>query len=176
MNGHFRTFVDITVPDIIEKLQGNVTRKLKKSHETFDIDNAKLMKREKRIVDRFDLHTKTTKKAFDIETKKRLEKFLSMHEEMQEVMRVDDRVVEMCHGNSMRTVQTLQKELKTELQVREEEDMEILEKLATAMSKLQSSILNNFGSEANNEQPSSNNMEEDQGEEAEAGEVEALNE
>ena len=50
----FDHFVNVTVPTTIENQSGRVTRHLIKSQETFEIDNTKLMKREKKIVERFE--------------------------------------------------------------------------------------------------------------------------
>lgn len=145
LNANFREFVDKTVPGIIEKLQGSVTRHLKKSHETFDIDNTKLLKREKRIVERFDTHRKVTTTQFSVEKQKRLEKFLSHDEEMIKTIRVDDRQSEQIQSQTIETVRAIRAELQAERDIREKEDLEILGKLADAMAKLQQSILTNFG-------------------------------
>ncbi len=40
----FDEFVNVTVPGIIEEQSGSVTRHLQKSHESFYIDNTKLLK------------------------------------------------------------------------------------------------------------------------------------
>lgn len=42
-------FVCSTVPRIVEAQSGAVTRKLQKAHETFDIENAKIAKREQKV-------------------------------------------------------------------------------------------------------------------------------
>merc|ERR1712196_49121 len=41
-----RVFVHETVPTVIDRQSGIIGRKLQKAHDTFDIENAKIMKRE----------------------------------------------------------------------------------------------------------------------------------
>lgn len=144
-NENFRQFVDVQVPKVVEELQGNVVRQLQKSHETFHIDNTKLLKREKRIVDRFENHQQNTQRWFTMEGTKRHEKFRSLTEDMNNTMRVDDRQTESSQGSNFTTLVAVESELDTESSVRNTEDMEILEKLSDAMAALQTSILTNFG-------------------------------
>lgn len=42
-------FVRVTVPRIVDEQSGAVTRKLQKARETFDIENAKIAKRERKV-------------------------------------------------------------------------------------------------------------------------------
>jgi hypothetical protein len=51
-------FVNVTVPEVIERQQGTVTRHLKKARESFEIDNTKLLQREQDIIDNFAAHVK----------------------------------------------------------------------------------------------------------------------
>lgn len=143
----FRAFVDIEVPAIIEELQGSVTRSLAKSHETFDIDNDKLMKREERIIDRFVKHQKHTSKAFGIEASTRFKKFQTIGEDIQDTRRVDDRQSESIMVETMDRLVAMKAELLAVAGIRERDDLEMLEKLTQAMSKLQTSVLTNFGQE-----------------------------
>ena len=41
-------FIHVTVPRILDDQNGAVSRKLQKAHETFDIENAKIIKREQK--------------------------------------------------------------------------------------------------------------------------------
>jgi hypothetical protein len=61
-------FMTVTVPAVIEQQSGAVTRKLQKANETFDIENAKVMKREQKVVKRFEAHVGKT--AQDLEDEK----------------------------------------------------------------------------------------------------------
>lgn len=42
-------FTNTTVPRVVDEQSGAVTRKLQKAHETFDIENAKIAKREQKV-------------------------------------------------------------------------------------------------------------------------------
>lgn len=41
--------MNVQVPKIVDEQSGAVTRKLQKAHETFDIENAKIAKREQKV-------------------------------------------------------------------------------------------------------------------------------
>jgi hypothetical protein len=49
VNNAFVQFIDVNVPGIIEALQGTITRRLEKAQETFDIENSKGLKRERKM-------------------------------------------------------------------------------------------------------------------------------
>lgn len=48
-NAMVEEFVHKTVPRIVDDQSGTVTRRLQKAHETFDIENAKIAKREQKV-------------------------------------------------------------------------------------------------------------------------------
>lgn len=48
-NARVDEFVHVTVPRIVDEQSGAVTRKLQKARETFDIENAKIAKRERKV-------------------------------------------------------------------------------------------------------------------------------
>jgi hypothetical protein len=60
-------FMTVTVPAVIEQQSGAVTRKLQKANETFDIENAKVMKREQKVVKRFEAHVSKTAQVLEDE-------------------------------------------------------------------------------------------------------------
>lgn len=47
--GKLDDFVNKTVPRTVDEQSGAVTRKLQKAQETFDIENAKIQKREQKV-------------------------------------------------------------------------------------------------------------------------------
>ena len=57
----------MTVPEIIEQNSGVVTRKLEKADETFNNENAKVLKREQRIVRRYESHVLKAAQALEDE-------------------------------------------------------------------------------------------------------------
>lgn len=141
----FEEFANVTVPGIIEELQGTVMRKLQRQREVFEIDNTKLDKREKKIVARFERHKEDTYQDFEDEARTRHNKLLLLQEEMSEASRVDDRMEEQQITQVISTLGELKALLKEEATIREQEDLELLQNLAASMQRLQESILVNFG-------------------------------
>lgn len=141
----FDRFENQTVPKMIDELQGAVSHRLHRQHEAFDIDNTKLLNREKKIVSRAMVHQARSRQSFVDEEASRFKQFLLLGEEMDETARADDRAEEQMQTRTLKQTAELQEDLQAECVVREKEDLEILENLATSMSRLQRSILVNFG-------------------------------
>ncbi|RHY32761.1 hypothetical protein DYB32_002270 [Aphanomyces invadans] len=165
----FNEFINVTIPSIIEALQGTITRRLDKSHETFDIDNTKLLKREKKMTNQVESHERKTAQAFVDEKERRSTTFVALQEEMHTTMRTDDRQVRRPHNGSIsikgkdstlwealaekkqsgmiETIVALTSQYDEVRRVREAEDAELLEKVSSAMERLHTSILSSFGEE-----------------------------
>ncbi|POM76309.1 hypothetical protein PHPALM_6458 [Phytophthora palmivora] len=141
----FRTFAYTTVPEIMEKLQGTITRKLEKNHETFDIENAKIQKREKKTLHVLESNERKTDASFRTETARRVAKFQEREEEFHHVMRVDNRAVERDQSTQIQGLVALHAQLRAESTLREKEDLEILDNLSSSFGRLQASILENLG-------------------------------
>ncbi|CAN0024242.1 unnamed protein product, partial [Phaeothamnion confervicola] len=60
-------FIKVRVPAVIEQQGGAVTRRLHKARETFEIENAKVAKREHKTVKRFEKHVGATAQTFEDE-------------------------------------------------------------------------------------------------------------
>ena len=87
-------FVKVTVPTVIDRQSGIVARKLQKAHDTFDIENAKILKREQKITVRFDKHVQRSAQSFEDERATRRAKFTVLGEDIDDVERLDDRADE----------------------------------------------------------------------------------
>lgn len=129
----------------MEKLQGTVTRKLEKNHETFDIENAKIQKREKKTSHALESNERKTDASLRTETARRVAKFQEREEEFHHVMRVDNRSVERDQSTQMQGLVALRAQLRAESALREKEDLEILDNLSSSFGRLQASILENLG-------------------------------
>ncbi|GLE00236.1 hypothetical protein PINS_up008963 [Pythium insidiosum] len=140
-----RQFFYTTVPEIMEKLQGTITRKLEKNHETFDIENAKIQKRERKMASMLEVDEKRTDTNFRVERERRQEKFREREEEFHHTMRADNRSTERQQCERIDTLVSLQQQLQEEGRVRQKEDLAILDKIGTSFNRLQSSILENLG-------------------------------
>ncbi|KAF1789914.1 hypothetical protein GQ600_21799 [Phytophthora cactorum] len=134
----FRAFAYTTVPEIMEKLQGTITRKLEKNHETFDIENAKIQKREKKTLHALESNERKTEASFRTETARRIAKFQEREEEFHHAMRVDNRSMERDQSKQIRGywLCTLNSEPKAH---------NILDNLSSSFGRLQASILENLG-------------------------------
>ena len=141
----FKEFEEVTVPTMMDELQGRVARHLHKQREAFDIDNIKLEKREKKIISRFIVHQHRSRQAFIDEERTRFNKLLVFGEEMDETGRVDDRQDEVLQCKVMNDMAMQKDLLLAEGLRREDEDCDILDNLAKSMARLQKSVLVNFG-------------------------------
>uniref|UniRef100_H3GS11 Uncharacterized protein n=1 Tax=Phytophthora ramorum TaxID=164328 RepID=H3GS11_PHYRM len=144
-DAEFRTFAYTTVPEIMEKLQGAITRKLEKNHETFDIENAKIQKREKKTLHALESNERKTDASFRTENARRVAKFQEREEEFHHVMRVDNRAVERDQSSHVQGLVALRAQLRADSMLREKEDLEILDNLSSSFGRLQASILENLG-------------------------------
>lgn len=141
----FRAFAYTRVPEIMETLQGTITRKLEKNHETFDIENAKIQKRERKTLWSLETTERKTDASFQTERARRQLKFQEREEEWHHVMRVDNRATERAQCSQIATLASLHEQLSSEQRVRETEDVAILDKLAASFHQLQTSILESLG-------------------------------
>ena len=146
----FREFVDVTVPDVIEMQQGQVTRHLKKARESFEIDNTKLLQREQDIRDNFAAHVKEAVRMQEQETKTRTRDQLLLEEVINERTRVWDRCEEDFYAPYMTQITEMKGAMEEEVVVRAENDMVVLETMKESMDRLQAVVLQNFGRSANN--------------------------
>jgi hypothetical protein len=60
-------FIKETVPAVVEAQSGAVTRKLQAAHEGFDIECAKIQKREQKIMKRFEAHVRAAAQSIEDE-------------------------------------------------------------------------------------------------------------
>lgn len=141
----FREFVDVTVPEVIERQQGTVTRHLKKARESFEIDCTKLMQREQEIRDAFARHVADARQMQDQETKTRRRDQLLLEEVINERTRLWDRCEEDFYAPYMEQISEMKAAMKKEVKVRSENDMVVLETMKESMDRLQQVVLTNFG-------------------------------
>lgn len=129
----------------MERLQGSITRKLEKNHETFDIENAKIQKRERKTLNALESNEKRTALNFRTERERRHLKFQERDEQWHHTMKLDNRSSERTQSQHVATLTSLRQQLEAERQVRRKEDEVVLDTLATSFHRLQASILENLG-------------------------------
>jgi len=142
------TFVHETIPAVVDRQSGIVSRKLQKAHDTFDIENAKVMKREQKIVSRFRKHVERTAQAFEDERATRTSKFSLLGEEISDNERINDRQEEKLIREVIEEIAKMRAILQEEIGTREKEDNTLLDTMLYAQQRLQESILRSFGAEA----------------------------
>jgi len=141
-------FVKVTVPTVIDRQSGIVARKLQKAHDTFDIENAKILKREQKITVRFDKHVQRSAQSFEDERATRRAKFTVLGEDIDDVERLDDRAEERHNSAAHNSIVALRTQLEDECTVREKEDNTLLDSMIYSQMKLQASVLEAFGAES----------------------------
>ncbi|GBG24995.1 Hypothetical Protein FCC1311_012122 [Hondaea fermentalgiana] len=143
----FDHFVHVTVPETIENQSGRVTRHLIKAQETFEIDNAKLLKRESKIEQRFESHVVNAARNMSEAIRKRKDCFTRLETDMEaaetEAIASTDRHEEHCDARIVE-VEDLQSGLAG---IRSKADSQLLIAIEEAMLRLQNSVLTNFGSQ-----------------------------
>jgi hypothetical protein len=141
-------FVGETIPAVVDRQSGIVSRKLQKAHDTFDIENQKVLKREQKIVSRFRKHAERTAQAFEDERATRLSKFMLLGEEISDTERHDDRQEEKSVRVVIDEIIKIRDLEKEETAIREKEDNTLLDTMLYAQQRLQESVLKSFGAEA----------------------------
>jgi len=141
----FDHFVNVTVPETIENQSGRVTRHLIKAQETFEIDNAKLMKRERKINERHEFHVADAQKNMTEVVRKRKDCFVLVEEDIYAEERDSDRAEERHFDVTHHRVEEVQTMKSGLAQAREDTDVAILETINVTMARLQTSVLENFG-------------------------------
>ena len=118
------------------------------AHDTFDIENAKILKREQKITDRFGVHIQRSAQLFEDERATRLAKFTTLDEDCRDTERHDDRAEERHIAACHHSIVDVQKLLQSASDAREREDNTLLDSMIYSQSKLQQSVLAAFGAEA----------------------------
>jgi hypothetical protein len=138
-------FVSVIVPAAIEKQSGEVSRQLKKAYETFDIEQQKEAKREKKFVNRASEHFQHTAQRFNDENALMRSCFFTLEEDIVETERRAARMYHRRWSNSITATAELNDALRGEAKVREEEDVDVLSTVVETQGLLQKVVLEHFG-------------------------------
>eukprot|EP00904_Undaria_pinnatifida_P012905 jgi/Undpi1/8745/HiC_scaffold_25.g11207.m1 len=138
-------FTNTTVPRVVDEQSGAVTRKLQKAHETFDIENAKIAKREQKLLARFATHVSGTAQSFEDEKATRVGKLWLLGEDLEATEHMDDRGDEALQVSTVKTIKDMRENVVELSEERERQDGLLLDSLAHAQQKLQRCILETFG-------------------------------
>ena len=116
----------------------------------FQIENAKVSKREQKIVQRFQKHAQRTAQAFEDERATRLSKFMLLSEDVDDNERWSDRTEEQRVRKVVAEVASMRKLLATQEAARAREDASLLDSMLYAQQQLQAAVLHSFGEGAKN--------------------------
>ena len=144
-------FVNKTVPDAIERQSGEVSRNLKKAYETFGIEKKKEEKREQKFVSKANNHIQTTAQKFTDEDALMSACFYNLHDDIVEIERRSARMHLYKWNNNMNEIYDLKKVIKVLGDIRQVEDVDILDTVIETQKLLQETVLEHFGTE--NKQP-----------------------
>lgn len=138
-------FVKVIVPAAIEKQSGEVSRQLKKAYETFDIEQQKEAKREKKFVQRASEHFQHTAQRFNDEDALMASCFSTLEEDVIESERRAARMYHRRWDLSIKAIADLNLATKTEASTREAEDLDVLSTVVETQGLLQKVVLEHFG-------------------------------
>lgn len=143
----FEYFVYTTVPRLIDECTEIIARRVEKARETFIIENTKVMKREEKIVERFERHVGRTMQGMEDEEATRISKLRLLTEEIDVPERVDEREEEVRITKTMKEIIVVREMIAQIVSERKVEDGVVLDQMLKTQEKLQKSVLENFGAE-----------------------------
>lgn len=161
-------FIKETVPDRIEKQSGEVSRQLRRAYETFDIEKKKEEKRyffffflstlkeiiviyifrEKKIVNRAEKHIQKTSQRFEDEDAFLSSCFFNLEDEIVQHERRAARMHLINNEKAIQNTVDLYNISEKEAQIRETEDILVLDTVIDTQKILQQTVLMHFGSKA----------------------------
>lgn len=142
---NFEYFIHTAVPETIENQSGRVTRALIKSQESFEIDNTKLVRRERRIIERHHNDTIDSEKQLKELNRKRVSAFTQNEHEINEEERKSDFDEEAHHEKTFLRIFQVKQNKEGLADIREKNDSDILVAIEQTMANLQNTIISNFG-------------------------------
>lgn len=122
-----------------------MVRYLSQTQESFEIENAKIRKREESLEDRFAEHRRNAQSLAEAEREKRADRFWALEEDMAAQFAREHRSAPRRENRVKHALAGVRSELKQERETREGRDVEVLSTLTDSMAALQQTVLDNFG-------------------------------
>jgi len=145
MDKSLNHFVDHTVPEKIEELVGQVSRKLKKEYEYFNIEQQKEAKRETKIVLNANSHIQKTAQRFTDEEALLSACFHNLEDDVLDTERRAARMYERKRNICTKSIVELRTIIREEKEIRQIEDADLLDTVIETQTLLQQTILEHFG-------------------------------
>ncbi len=135
------------VPDLVQRLIGPARSQMQTSHESFEVENTKVMAREERLKDKVETFNTATQQRVGIECEDRLRQFHMAAEQLSSQLLLPVRLDRQRQRSTvMHGVKDIQNALTAETAAREQGDGFIADSLTRATRSLQQTVLENFGS------------------------------
>lgn len=120
-------------------------RYLSQTRESFDIENAKIRKREEKLEERFAAHRENAAFLAEAEAEKRADRFWALEEDIAaEFARISRRAPKV-ENRTKHAIARVRDGLRAERAERAERDVTVLSTLTDSMAALQKTVLDNFG-------------------------------
>lgn len=143
-------FVTDTVPDAIERQSGEVSRRLKKAYEAFDIEKQKEAKRETKFVNNANVYIQRTAQRFEDEAALMTSNLHGLYDDVIDTERRGCRMHLRRHETATNHIVDLKALAAAESALRRTEDVELLDCVIDTQSLLQKTVLEHFGSQSDN--------------------------
>ena len=128
-----------------------VATKIQKAHDTFDIDNAKIMAADQKLIATFRKHAQRTAQNFEDEKATASAKYFLLTEDIDAVERTADRHEETHATAAHNAIRHLQHKLQTDcINDRQHQDNQLLDSMIYSQHMLQASVLKAFGTTPDN--------------------------
>ena len=145
MDQSLDTFVNSIVPDLIEELVGQVSRKLKKEYEYFNIEQQKEAKREAKIIANANHHIQNTAQNFTDEEALLSACFYNLQDDVLDTERRAARMYDRKRSICAKSIVHLKEEKEAISFTRAQEDADLLDTVIDTQQLLQRTILEHFG-------------------------------
>lgn len=148
LDTNMEVFIHKTVPENMERHTGEISRRLKKQYETFDIERQKEVKREAKLVAKASEHLQNTAQRFMDEEALRTARFFALEEEMTDRERRAVRNHDRHFDTICTTMEQGQALLLSEAETRRLADVNILDAIFETQGLLQQTVFQHFGSDS----------------------------
>lgn len=141
-------FVNETVPANIERQSGEVSRRLKKAYEAFDIEQQKERNRETKFVNNANHYIQHTAQCFADELAMMTASLYNLEDDVIENERRAARVHYRRHDLAVRDIRDIRKVVREERKIRAVEDADLLDTVIETQQLLQHTVIEHFGASA----------------------------
>ena len=147
MDASLDKYVTKTVPNNIEALIGEISRKLRTEYEYFSIEQSKEEKRESKIVRNASMHMQATAQHFTDEDAFLESCFHDLDDSVLDSERRSARMYEQKRTLATKNILELKAEIDDMIATRVSEDNEVLDTVIETQGLLQETVLEHFGSQ-----------------------------